>query len=106
MKHDTCKRCWPMLASCLLAACATSTSPQTNRISVDAMLSRIHQAAARDQSAIHVVPLRAPGVQVLQQQAASATIKGDLDTAEDRLKQALQLEPGSPPLLQAQAELA
>lgn len=91
----------------LLGSCASgSQQTKTGRANVDAMLTRIHQAAARDQSAIKVVPLRAPGVMVLQQQADSATIKGDLDTASDKLQQALRLEPGSPPLLQAQAELA
>lgn len=91
----------------LLGACASGPQPlKASPANVDVMLTRIHQAAARDQSAIQVVPLRAPGVQVLQQQAAGATIRGDLDTAADSLQQALRLEPGSPPLLQAQAELA
>lgn len=91
----------------LLSACATAPhTPSASRADVTAMLQRIHQAAAQDQSAITVVPLRAPGVQVLQQQARSAVIKGDLDTAADKLDQALRLEPDSPPLLQAQAELA
>ncbi len=95
-----------MLALLLAACAATPRTPAASRVEVDAMLSRIHAAAASDQSAITVTPLHAPGVQVLQQQARSAVIKGDLAAAADTLAQALKLEPNSPPLLQAQAELA
>lgn len=90
-----------------LAGCA-GTPPARQEVSqarIEAMLSRIRAAAARDQSAISVVPLRAPGVTVLQQQARSAVIRGDLEGAAAKLAQALAQTPDSPPLLQARAEL-
>lgn len=108
-RHKFCK----LLPMLLLVVGACSVLPEHGDESapkpapdVNAMLQRIHAAAAKDQSAILVAPLRSPGVVILQQQAASAMIKGDMDTAAAKLQQALQLEPDSPPLLQAQAELA
>lgn len=98
-----------LLPTVLLLVACTTGSPRhdaSGPVSVDGMLQRIHQAAVSDRSAIHVTPLREPGVVLLQQQASSAMIKRDYATAAQRLQEALAREPDSPSLLQAQAELA
>lgn len=87
-----------------LAGCAAAPEP-ARPVDSAAMLERIDQIAASDEWGIKVTPWAAPGVRELQAEAHRQLRAGKLDAAATTLRQALTVQPDSPSILQAQAEL-
>jgi predicted Zn-dependent protease len=96
-----------VLATLLLAGCF-SVPPQEEKPVVPAhdMVAAIRAAGAREQSVIDVAPLRDPGVAAWQEAAQADERAGRYADAAAKLDQAIKLNPDSPDLLQARAEVA
>jgi tetratricopeptide (TPR) repeat protein len=92
----------------LAAACSQPAPPQATRPSKPSydIVAQIRAAGEREKSAIEVAPLRDPGVQGLQQSAATDERAGKYPDADAKLAQALKRAPEAPELIQDRAEIA
>jgi len=95
----------------LLSACARPGAPlradTTPTVQPDAVaaVAAIRDAGAKFYSSVEVHPLRDPAVDGLLRQAHAFEAQQELPQAIDAVAKALQIAPGSPDLLQYQAEL-
>ncbi len=74
--------------------------------SADSLVAAIEAAGARDDSVVHVAPLRDPAVKKLLQQARYQEAARHYQAAAGILDQALKISPKAPDILQQRAELA
>lgn len=94
----------------LLAACSSVPVQPVAEVDVPAppprnLLAEVRAAAADAGDVIEVAPLLDPLVLDLLERAARAEEAADLDAAEQALRQALELVPEDPYLMQVRAEL-
>ncbi|MCK7593881.1 tetratricopeptide repeat protein [Pseudomarimonas salicorniae] len=99
------------LTALLLAACATAPAPVPVVAEVPPpppprdLLAEVRAAAADAGDVIEVAPLRDGTVVDLLEQAEDAERRGDIAAAERALRQAVDLVPDDPDLMQRRAEL-
>lgn len=97
-----------LLAAGLLVACSqpgAAPSPKAVR-SGDDLVAAIRAAGHRDDSVVHVEPLRQPGVDHLLDKMHAEAAARHYQAAAATLDEALKLSPKAPDLLQERAELA
>ena len=102
-------RLLPVVIVAMLAACATTSPPQTRFVTTqppETLVASIRAAAGNDEDELAVQPLRDPHVEDLRQQAVQLERNHLYRAAATVLDQALAINPDDPAVLQERAEVA
>jgi len=94
-----------VLASILLASCATTSTPWPPASEDKEVDSRVREPAKQDSEGIQVFPLQNPAVKELLAEAGTAESEGDFGQAASLLERALRIQPRDPEILQSIAEV-